>query len=61
MSPLTDLIQSHPNAQFFDLPPLPLDAEGLAEDFRRYYTHTLGRDRDAQTIYYAYKAISLTL
>ncbi len=61
MSPLTDLIQNHPNEQFFDLPPLPLDAEGLARDFRHYYAHTFGRDRDAQSVYYSYKALSITL
>ncbi|MBK1641111.1 glycogen phosphorylase [Chromatium okenii] len=61
MSPLTDLIKNHPNANCFDLPPLPLDAEGMADDFRRYYAHTLGRDCDDQTIYYAYKALSITL
>lgn len=61
MSPLTDRIKNHPNDQFFDLPPLPMDAAGLAQAFQRYYAHTFGRDQDAQTIYYSYKALSIAL
>jgi starch phosphorylase len=28
-----------------ELPPLPMDAASLAENFRHYYTHNLGRDK----------------
>ncbi|TCT20177.1 glycogen/starch/alpha-glucan phosphorylase [Thiobaca trueperi] len=58
MSPLNDRIKSRPNDKFFDLPPLPLDAEGLAKDFRHYYAYTFGRDRDSLSVYYPYKALA---
>ena len=33
----------------------------LIEDFRRYYTHTLGRDRYCRSVHYHYKALALTV
>jgi hypothetical protein len=33
-----------PDPLLAQLPPLPLDAAALTEDFRYYYTHHLGRD-----------------
>jgi glycogen phosphorylase len=44
-----------------ELPSLPLDAHNLKEDFRRYYTYNLGRDRYCRSIHYHYKAIALTV
>jgi starch phosphorylase len=61
MSPFANLIRSEPNSKFFELPPLAMDAEGIAEDFQRYYAHTLGRDRDCRSAYYPYKALAITL
>ena len=61
MSPFVNLIRSEPNPKFFELPPLAMDAEGIAEDFQRYYAHTLGRDRDCRSAYYPYKALAITL
>jgi starch phosphorylase len=61
MSPFANLIRSEPNPKFFELPPLAMDAEGIAEDFQRYYAHTLGRDRDCRSAYYPYKALAITL
>ncbi len=61
MSSSTDLIKNEQPAQLLDLPPLRMDAEGLAEDFRRYYAHTFGRDRDCQSPHYPYKALAMTL
>jgi glycogen phosphorylase len=59
--PFTDLATSQPNAKLFDLPPLALDAEGLATDFKRYYAYTLGRDRDSRSTYYFYRALAVVM
>ena len=61
MSPFKDLTKSHPSARLFDLPPLAMDKAGLAEDFRRYFAITLGRDRDSRSAYYPYLALAITL
>lgn len=61
MSPLSDRITSRPNDKVFDLPPLSLDAAGLAKGFRHNYVYTFGRDRDCQSAYYPYKALATTL
>ncbi|WP_296900458.1 glycogen/starch/alpha-glucan phosphorylase, partial [Thiohalocapsa sp.] len=61
MSPFRDLSQSTPNEALFDLAPLPMDKEGIARDFKRYYAHTLGRDRDCKSAYYPYKALAIAL
>ncbi len=42
-----------------DLPPLGMDVHSLVEDFRRYYTYTLGRDRHCRSAHYAYSALVL--
>ena len=44
-----------------DLPPLGMDTESLTEDFRHYFTHTLGRDRHCRSTHYHYKALAQTL
>ena len=59
--PYTNLTRSQPNEQFFELPPLKMDADGIAADFRHYFAHTLGRDRDSRSAYYPYKALAVTL
>ena len=61
MSPFNNLVQSQPKDRFFELPALPMDADGIARDFRHYYTHTLGRDRDCRSAYYPYKALAVAL
>ncbi len=52
--------RSEPNEQLFATPPLAMDAQGISEDFRRYYSHTLGRDRDCRSAYYTYRALANT-
>ncbi|MCF6179902.1 MAG: glycogen/starch/alpha-glucan phosphorylase, partial [Geopsychrobacter sp.] len=49
------------DASLTDLPPLGMDVHSLVEDFRRYYTHTLGRDRHCSSAHYAYHALVLSL
>ncbi|MBC7963947.1 MAG: glycogen/starch/alpha-glucan phosphorylase [Steroidobacteraceae bacterium] len=44
-----------------DLPPLGMDVLELVNDFRRYYTHSLGRDRHCRSAHYAYQALVLIL
>ena len=44
-----------------DLPAQGLDTASLREDFRRYYNHTLGRDKYCQSPHYKYEALALTL
>ncbi|MFD2112375.1 glycogen/starch/alpha-glucan phosphorylase [Thiorhodococcus fuscus] len=60
MSSLTNSPQNPSNAHL-DLPPLPMDADGIAEGFSRYYAYTFGRDQDCQSAYYPYKALTMTL
>jgi len=52
-SPLNDTLT--------DLPPIGMDVYSLVEDFRRYFTYTLGRDRHSRSIHYAYNALVMTL
>jgi starch phosphorylase len=61
MSPFTELHKSHPNEHLFDQPPLAMDAEGLALDFKRYYANTLGRDQSCRSAYYPYKALAIVM
>ncbi len=49
------------DASLTDLPPVGMDVHSLVEDFRRYYSHTLGRDRHCQSAHYAYHALVLSL
>ena len=44
-----------------ELPPLPMDVSSLANDFRHYYTHNLGRDKYCRSIHYHYAALALTV
>jgi starch phosphorylase len=61
MSPITDLRRSHPNERLFDQPPLAMDSDGLASDFKHYYAHTFGRDRASRSAYYAYQALAMVM
>jgi starch phosphorylase len=49
------------DASLTDLPPLGMDVHSLVENFRDYYTHTLGRDRHCRSAHYAYQALVLSL
>ncbi|RII31528.1 MAG: glycogen phosphorylase [Geobacter sp.] len=49
------------HATLTDLPPLGMDVLSLVNDFRRYYTHSLGRDRHCRSAHYAYQALVLIL
>jgi starch phosphorylase len=43
------------------LPDLGMDKEQLAADFKRNYTHRLGRDENCRSPHYAYEALALAI
>ncbi len=55
------LEKSTPEPWLTELPPLGMDAKSIVADFRRYFSHTLGRDRHTRYAYYMYEALVLTL
>ena len=59
--PTQMLEKSTPAAWLTELPPLGMDAKSITADFRRYFSHTLGRDRHTNYAYYMYEALVLTL
>ena len=50
-----------PHPKLIDLPPLSMDKETIAEDFRRYFNRTLGRDESHCTNHYLYEALAYTV
>ncbi len=44
-----------------ELPPLALDAAGLTNDYRRYFTYSLGQNKYCHSVTYFYKALALTV
>ncbi len=50
-----------PDQSLTDLPALSMDDKSLAEDFRRYFGRTLGRDKYCNTAHYAYEAVALAV
>jgi len=59
--PTKMLETSQPVAWLTELPPLGMDTKSIVADFRRYFSHTLGRDRHTKYAYYMYEALVLTL
>lgn len=55
------LRKSRPLPELTTLPPLGLDPDSIAEDFRSYYSHTLGRDKHCLSTHYPYLALVMTL
>ncbi|MHB1592212.1 MAG: glycogen/starch/alpha-glucan phosphorylase, partial [Sulfuricella sp.] len=55
------LIVSKPVPGISDLPALGMDADSIVNDFRRYFSHTLGRDRMCLSAYHVYTSLSLSL
>lgn len=53
--------RSKPNERLTEMPPLSMDAQGLAYDFRHYYTNTFGRDQHCKIPHYPYKALAVTV
>ncbi len=44
-----------------ELPALGMDADSIVDDFRRYFSHTLGRDKMCLAAYHVYTSLSLSL
>jgi starch phosphorylase len=55
------LRNSHPVPELTELPPLGMDKDSLSVDFRRYFSHNLGRDKRCRSIHYPYEALVLAL
>ncbi len=54
-------LSSTPRALLTEMPPLGMNASSLALDFRRYFNHTLGRDRHGTPPHCFYTALAMTL
>jgi glycogen phosphorylase len=44
-----------------ELEPLPMDTDGLVNDFMHHYSHHLGRDKYCTTVRYHYQALAYTI
>lgn len=53
--------KSNPKPEITALPRLGIDRRQIAIDFKRYYSHRLGRDENCRLPEYAYKAISMAI
>ncbi len=53
--------KSKPIPDITTLPDLGMDKEDFIADFKRYYSHRLGRDARCRSPHYAYEAISLAV
>ncbi|MBI5918430.1 MAG: glycogen/starch/alpha-glucan phosphorylase [Nitrosomonadales bacterium] len=54
-------LTSKPLASITDLPDLEMDAQSIVDDFRRYFSHTLGRDKAQLAGFHVYASLSLSL
>lgn len=52
---------SVPSPLLTDTPAPGTDAASITADFRRHFTHTLGRDRYCMTAHYYYESLALTI
>ncbi|WP_006787358.1 glycogen/starch/alpha-glucan phosphorylase [Thiorhodospira sibirica] len=52
---------SQPSPEFTEVTPLGHDAQSLADDLRRHFNWTLGRDRHCRSVYYTYTALAYTV
>ena len=54
------VIKSTPKDTLTELPALGMDPGSIGADFRRYFSHTLGRDKNCKSIHYLYTALAYT-
>jgi starch phosphorylase len=54
------VIQSTPKDTLTELPALGMDPDSIGADFRRYFSHTLGRDKNCKSVHYLYTALAYT-
>ncbi|MBM4055575.1 MAG: glycogen/starch/alpha-glucan phosphorylase [Planctomycetes bacterium] len=50
-----------PVSSITELPPLGMNAKDIGEDYRRYFSYTLGRDKYCRSLHYSYNALVLAL
>ncbi|MCE5181555.1 MAG: glycogen/starch/alpha-glucan phosphorylase [Betaproteobacteria bacterium] len=55
------LILSKPVPGINELPALGMDADSIVQDFRRYFSHTLGQDKMCLAAYHVYTSLSMSL
>ena len=60
-SQFTPILNNTHVPELTELPPLSMDCKSITEDFRRYFNHTLGRDKHFKYTHYPYDALALTL
>ncbi|MDD3448909.1 MAG: glycogen/starch/alpha-glucan phosphorylase [Gammaproteobacteria bacterium] len=60
-SRLKPLRASAPVPRLTELPPLGMDERAIADDFRRHFSHTLGRDKHCRSSHYPFQALALTV
>jgi starch phosphorylase len=53
--------KSKPKANITTLPDLGMDKKDFVADFKKYYSHRLGRDAACRSPHYAYEALSLAV
>ncbi len=53
--------KSNPKPNITVLPDLGMDKKDFIADFKRYYSHRLGRDAECRSPHYAYEALSLAV
>ncbi len=59
--PENTLLENVPSTWLAESGPLEMDTVSLREDFRRHFSHTLGRDWRCRSAHYAFEALALTL
>ncbi|MCF7971838.1 MAG: glycogen/starch/alpha-glucan phosphorylase [Methylococcaceae bacterium] len=59
--PKNTFTKSNPCASITNLPELGLEKKDFIVDFKRYYSHRLGRDEHCRSPHYAYEALSLAI
>jgi starch phosphorylase len=53
--------KSKPKSTITTLPELGMEKKDFVADFKRYYSHRLGRDARCRSPHYAYEALSLAV
>ena len=59
--PYRSFEKSKPKSDITTLPDLGMEKKDFVNDFKRYYSHRLGRDALCRSPHYAYEALSLAV
>ncbi|MGC2166327.1 MAG: glycogen/starch/alpha-glucan phosphorylase [Gallionella sp.] len=52
------VVTSNPKETLTELPSLGMDSSSIAADFKRYFSHTLGREKTCKSVHYLYSALA---